>query len=139
MLGVRLRLAHRDLMRPERAFHLLPVDDLGSGPSLWASEDDHRPGRPLRLRGAFLPRVRLDAPDLRDGGVESLGHRLVHRLVLFALDEPRCVAEAAEHRFELFARHPRKHRRPRDLRPVQVKDREHRAVPRRVEEFVRMP
>ena len=63
----------------------------------------------------------------------------MHLIRLVAGDEQRPVAVALEERHELGARDPREHGRVRDLVAVQVQDREHRAVPLRVQELVRMP
>ena len=60
-------------------------------------------------------------------------------LGLVALDEPRLVAVAAHQRVELFVRDPAQDGRVGDLVAVEVQDRQHRSVPRRVQELVRVP
>ena len=86
-----------------------------------------------------VARVVLDPPDLVDDLVERGGHRLVHRLGLVALDEPRAVAVAGHQRVELVVRDPGQDGRVGDLVAVEVQDRQHRAVARRVEELVAVP
>ena len=46
VLRVGPHLAQRHLVRAERSFHLLAVDDFRPGPAFWRAQDDHRPGRP---------------------------------------------------------------------------------------------
>ena len=63
----------------------------------------------------------------------------MHQLGIIALDRVHGVPVAAQQRFELLGRYPGQHRRVGDLVPVQVQDRQHRAVLGRVEELARVP
>ena len=130
-------VAHRHLMRAERAFGGLPVHHFRSGPALRRTQNDHGPARPfLESLGA---RPTLDAPDVLHHHVECGGHLHVHAGRVVALDEMRGVTITAKQRFEFIMRNPRQHRRPGDLVAVQMKDRQHRAVVNRIEELVRVP
>ena len=88
---------------------------------------------------AALARARLDRGDVADHLVERLGHELVHRGRVVALDEVGLVAVADEQRAQLVVRDARQHGRVGDLVAVEVQDREHRAVARRVDELVGVP
>ena len=137
MLGMALHLAHRHLMRAPVAFLPLAVDLLRAGPALRRAHDDHRPGG--TLGEAFGPRVVLDAADVVDHLLQRRGHQLVHGLRVIALDEMRGVAVAAHESFELLVRDAREHGRVGDLVAVEMQDRQHRAVARRIEKLVRVP
>ena len=104
----------------------------GPGPALRRAQHDHRPAR-------ALPAAAGCSADLAGDLVERGRHRLVHRLGVVALDEPRAVAVAGHQRVELVVRDPAQHRRVRDLVAVELQDRQHGAVARRVEELVRVP
>ena len=127
----------RHLMRAERPLDLPPVHDLRPGPALGRVEHDHRPARALRT----LPRAGglLDLPDLLDGGIKRGGHRLVHQRGFVPLDEIGRPAIAAQQLLQLLARDAGEDRRVGDLVAVEMQDRQHRAVGRRIEELVGMP
>ena len=88
---------------------------------------------------ALVPRPPLDRLDLPDDGVHGRGELLVHQRGVIALDHVHRVPVSAQQRLQLLRRDPGEHGRVRDLVPVQVQDRQHRAVTRRVEELVGMP
>ena len=137
MLRIALHLVDRHLVGAPKALDPLAVDFLRAGPAFPRAKHDHRPGRTLREPAA--PCVLLDALDVADDRFEGLGHQLMHRLRVVALDEMRRVAVAAKKTVELLVRNAREHRRVGDLVAVEVQDRQHRAVARGVEELVRMP
>ncbi len=125
------------LVRPPRAFDLVPLDFLRPRPSLGRAQHDHRPARTERivgLAGALLVRT-----DLADGALQCRRHLLVHLGRVVAFDEIRRVAVADEQRFELLVADSRQHRGIRDLVAVQVQNRQHGAVADGVDELVRMP
>ena len=137
MLGVLGRLGKRHLVRPVSSLDRQAIDYLGPGPALGRLEDDHRPARPLG--DAPLPGVRLDSPDLGDDRIERRGHQPVHRLRLVPLDEVGRVAIAAQEMLQLLAADAGQDRRVGDLVAVEVQDRQHGPIVRRVEELVRVP
>ena len=137
VLGVLGRLGERDLMRPVSPLDRQAIDYLGAGPTLGRLEDDHRPARPLG--DAPLSGVRLDLADLGDDLVERRGHELVHRLRLVPLDEVGRVAVAAQELLQLLVADAGQDRRVVDLVAVQVEDRQHGPIVRRVEELVGVP
>ncbi len=136
VLGL-VHLAHGDLMRTESAFGLLAVDDFRAGPTLRADEHDHRPGRAPCI--AVAARGLLDRGDVVERALERFRHLLVHVCRLMAGDEVRFVAVALQQLRELFLRNSREHGGPGDLVSVQMQDRQHRAVSRRIQEFVGVP
>ena len=135
--GVIPRRGDRDLVRPPRTLDRQPVHHLGPGPPLGGLQDDGRPGRPGQV--AFVPGPALDGADLADRRVQGRGQLLVHQLGIIALHRVRRVPVAAQQRLQLIVRDPGQHRRVGDLVPVQVQDRQHRPVPGRVEELIRVP
>ena len=137
VLGVLGQLRQRDLVGAEGALHRPAVDLLGPRPALGRAQDDHRPARALRVA---LARTRLDGARCRSTHlVERLGHELVHRRRVVALDEVGLVAVADEQRAQLVVRDARQHGRVGDLVAVEVQDREHGAVARGVDELVGVP
>ncbi len=137
MLGVLGRLGERDLVCPVSPLDRQAIDFLGAGPTLGCLEDDHRPARPLD--NAPLPGIRLDPPDLGDDLIERRGHQPVHRLRLVSLDEVGRVAVAAQEMLQLLAADAGQDRRVSDLVAVEVEDRQHGPVLRRVEELIGVP
>ena len=137
VLGLVVHLAHRHLMRAPVILGLLAVDFLRAGPALGRAQHDHRPAR--ALAGAVPARVGLDALDLVDDGVKRGRHELVHLFGVVAFDEIRRVAVAAEQLVQLLVADAREDVGIGDLVAVEVQDRQHRAVRRRVQELVRMP
>ena len=136
VLGVVVHLAHRHLVRAPVTLGAPAVDFLRAGPPLGVrSTIIGQRGRSLRP----VPRVRLDALDLADDGVQRRRHQLVHRFGVVALDEIRGVAVAAEQLVQFLVADPGQERRVGDLVAVEVQDRQHRAVRRRVQKLVRVP
>ena len=127
----------RDLVRPPGALHRQAVHHLGPGPALGGAQHDHRPGGPGQI--AVDAGAVLDGADLGDDLVHGRGELLVHQLGVVALDRVRGVPVAAQQRLQLLVRDPGQHGGVGDLVPVQVQDRQHRAVVGRVEELVRVP
>ena len=137
MLGVRAHLGDRHLVCPPRPFDGQPVDRLRPGPALRRAQHDERPARPC---GAPVDARRpLDRRDLLDDRVEHLGHPPMHRGRLVAVHPVHRVTAALQQRGQLVVADPGEHGRVRDLVAVQVQDRQHRAVARRVEELVCVP
>ena len=62
VLRVAARIGQRHLVRAERPFDPLAVDDARAGPALRRGEHDHRPARPRRDRP--LARAVLDVADI---------------------------------------------------------------------------
>ena len=143
------------LVRAPRALDALAVDAIGAGPALGRLQHDHRParaiealraGRPLaragraqRARHAMLARVALDLPDAGERGLERRRHSQMHLARIVSADEMRLVAVAAQQLSQLVVADAREHRRIGDLPAVQVQDRQHRPIGRRIDELVRMP
>ena len=134
MLGID---EQRHLVRPEGPLDLQAVDHLRSGPALGGPEDDHRPARPRRVLPG--PRVLLDLPDVQDHRLDGLGHQLVHRFRLVALDEIGRPAAAPEELLEFLVLDAGQHGRIADLEAVEMQDRQHGAVGDRIEELVGLP
>ena len=125
-------------MGAQRALDRHAVDLLRAGPALRRAQDDHRPARPLAWLAG--PGARAGSPRSRRArrrarppapGAPSSGSSPV--------DEARRVAVALEQRAQLVLGDAGQHRRVGDLVAVEVQDRQHGAVARRVEELVRVP
>src|SRR6185312_1739762 len=127
----------RYLMRAERSLRLLPVDELGARPALGRTQHDHRPWD--AMREAVLARFLLDALDVRQNGVHGGSHELVHHVWVVSGDETRIVPVASQQRRQLVVADSRENGRTCDLVAVEMQDRNNRAVPGGIEEFVRMP
>ena len=137
VLRVGPRRGDRHLVRPPGSFHRQPVDELRPGPALGRAQHEHRPARPPGFT-AFAGSP-LDVVDLGHDRVEGGGHLLVHQLRVVALDRVDLVPVPGEQRFQFAGRDPGRDRRVGDLVPVEVQDRQHRAVRHRVEELVGVP
>ena len=124
-------------MRTPRAFDLLAVDDLGPGPALGRSEDDHRPLR--TLVGTARAGGRLDIPDLVQHDIQRGRQLLVDLRRLVAGDEVRLVAVADHQVAQLRLGDAGQDRGIGDLVAVEMQNRQDRAVAHRVEELVRVP
>ena len=85
------------------------------------------------------PRLLLEAPDVGVRLVHRRRERLVDERGIVAGHEDRPVAVARQQRAELVVADAREHGRVRDLPAVQVQDRQHGTVRRRIEELVRVP
>ena len=156
VVRMRCEIGDRHLVRAERAFDLLAVDDLRAGPTLGCTQDEHRPRRtsllmiPIRpgrrrLPGHLPPRrgkeasAILDARYLIQRPLERGRHLLVHLRRVIAADDHRLMAVATHQLKELALRDAGEHRRVGDLVAVEMKDGQHRTVASRVEELVRVP
>ena len=139
VLGI-LEIGDRNLMRAPRSLDRLAVDEFRSRPTLRCPEHDHRPAWPLRpFRAAERPRGDLDPANLCQDDIERSGETLVHQCRIVAFDEVRLVAVAVQQLGQFLAADAGQHRRIGDLEAVEVKDRQHRAVARGIEEFVGVP
>ena len=131
------QVGDRHLVRAPEALDLHAVDLLRTGPALRAAQHDHGPAR---TRGARPSRAPLDGADLVERRVQRRGHQLVHRVGIVAFDELAarshsretdcCTSSSAD---------AAEHGRIGDLVAVEMQDRQHRAVMRRIEELVGMP
>ena len=140
MRRVRLRIKDRHLVRPPRALQLVPINLLRTRPPLRRPQNDHRPPRPLRRRTLrSTPRLLLDRANLQHAPLRHLRHQLMHLRRIVPFNDIRLPSIPLEHPLQLLRRDPRQHRRVRDLVTVQVKYRQHRPVPHRIQKLIRMP
>src|SRR5262249_30449397 len=86
-------LIDRDLVRAPKAFDLLTIDFLGTGPAFWAPQDDQRPSRRLRfiVWVAALARQLLNRLDILNRRLEDRRHALVHWERVRACDHDRFI------------------------------------------------
>ena len=124
-------------MRPPGALDGHAVDDLRSGPSLRCAQDDHRPARPLPA--AVVPGRGLDSGDLVEDVIEGRSELLVDGLRLIAGDQVWRVAVALQQRGQFLLADAGQHSRVGDLVPVEMEDRQDRAVADRVDELGGVP
>ncbi len=137
MLGVLTRARQRYLVCAPRALDLDSVDLRGPGPAFWRAQDDCRPARALAR--AVLARLALEPADVCVGLVHRRRQRLMNTRGLVAADEDRAMPVAAQQVGELVVADAGEHGRIGDLPAVQMQDRQHRSVGRRIEELVRVP
>ena len=123
-------------MRPPGALHRHPVHLRRAGPPLGGAHYDHRPARPL---AATVAGAVLNGADLGEALVHHRRHFLMHNGRLVAGHVPRPIPVAAQQRVELILRDAGQQCRVGDLVAVEVQDRQHRAVPGRVEEPAAVP
>jgi hypothetical protein len=135
--GIRAHRGQRDLVRAERALDGQPVHDLRAGPALRRPHHDRGPAR--RAAHAGGPRRALDRGDAHERRIERRGERLVHAHRLVALDEQHLVAMALEEAADRRVGGAAEHGWTGDLVAVQVKDRQHRAIARGIEELDALP
>ena len=115
----------------------MAVHFFGARPALGAAQNDHGPpgaGR-FAARAGFL----LNAPDFEHTVLEGRGHLLMHVRRVAALHEVRRPAIAHEQALQFVVGNAGKHGGIVDLVAVELQDRQHRAVPDRVQELVGMP
>ena len=131
------RIGQGDLVRTPEAFDLQAVECLGSGPPLRAAQHDEGPaGHGITAAGSGILADRSDAVERP---VQRMRHARVHRLVLLARDDQRIIAKARDEGVQLIVGHAAEDGGIGDLVAVQVKDRQHRAVRRRIEEGGAVP
>ena len=135
-----LEFSDRDLMGTPSPFDRLAVDHFRSRPALGRAQHDHRPARARdSVRVTMGSGLTLDMKNFGQRSLERPGQQLVddHRIV--ACDEMRIVTIAAQQIGQFLMADARQHRGVRDLETIEVQDRQHRAIARRVQEFVRVP
>ena len=125
-------------MRAPETFNLLAIDLLGPGPALWAAQHNHRPFRPLAGRTP-VPRRTLDGSNSVERSLQRICHQAVHQSRVASLDEKGFMAAAEKEMADLVDAHSAQHCRIGDLVAIEMENREHRAVTRRIEKLVGMP
>src|ERR1700746_3282913 len=103
-------------------------------PTLWGSQHDHGPARSGDL--AMLSRGASMLADFIDATFHRCSHRLMHAVDIGPLQKIGSPAIAAEQVLKFVVRDASQQRRIVDLVAVQMKNREHRTMPRRVQELV---
>src|SRR5262249_9133968 len=94
---------------------------------------------PGPARVAVGPGPPLDLGDRVESLVQRTGEHLVHGVRIVAFHQVGLVAVPGEQVGQLVVADPCQHRRVGDLVPVEVQDRQYRAVPGRVEKLVGVP
>ncbi len=115
----------------------LPSTNFGPRPALRRAHNQHGPCGPLGR--AFFARGLLDRGDAVEDRIEDRRGLLMHSLRIVALQREWLIAVAAHQVFELRMRNAREHRRVGDLVSVQMQNRQHCAIRRGIEKFVRVP
>lgn len=139
MGGVFRKARQGHLVRTPEAFGLQSVDLLRTGPALGASQHDHWPFRSRHQRYGTMARCVLDRSDAIQRVVEHGRHQLMHNGRIVSLNEQRFIAIANEQRAQFVFGNAGQDGRIGDLVAVQMQDRQHSAVARRVEKLVRVP
>ena len=125
------------LVRPPKAFDFMAIHFFRAGPTFRAAQNDHGP--PGAGRFAAGAGFLLNAPDFEHTVLEGRGHLLVHVCRVAALHEVRRPAIAHKQGFQFIVRDAGEHGGIVDLIAVELQDRQHRAIPDRVQELVGMP
>ena len=86
-----------------------------------------------------MSRLALNGSDLRQHEIQRHRKQFMHGVWIVAAHEMRIVAVAAEQLGQLVATDACKYRRIGDLETVQVQNRKHRTVTRRIEKFIGVP
>src|ERR1019366_5320069 len=118
------------------------VDHFWSRPTLRAAQDHHRPHGPIQIpatASVVLTSGVLNRSNFAHDHVQSSGHELMHGFGLVSFDEIRLPAIASEEMSKFLIAHSREQRRIRDLVAVEVENRQHGAVPDRVQKLIAMP
>src|SRR4029077_17919230 len=124
-------------MRPPKTFQPVAINLFRCGPPLWSPQHNHGPPRALRYSclASFLRML----PDFRDALLCRGRHCLVHALGVRTLDKVRRPSVAPEDAFELLVTNAREDCGIIDFVAVEMKNRQDRAIPHRIEEFVDVP
>ena len=88
------RFREWNLMRTERSFDLLAIDELWSSPTFRRAQNDHGPR--WTLRSNVLARVCLNRVDLIQHRIESCGHELMHWFGVVTFNEIRFMPVAGK-------------------------------------------
>src|SRR6266403_5040684 len=90
----------RNLMGPPEAFQLMPAYPSGRRPSLRRTQNNHWPatacGHPVSSCSC------LNRLDLFNASIQRRGHRLMHTIVIRALNEIRFITIADKEMFKVF-------------------------------------
>src|ERR1035437_1129467 len=125
----------------------LSIDPFRAGPTLWAAQDYHRPGGHRQGGQARIPTVAsviltgfvLNRANFLYERIQSSGHQLMLFFRHVALEEMGFPAVAGEEIGKLLIIHPGKHGWIRDLPAVEMKNRQHGTVTRRIQKFIAVP
>ena len=134
MIGLLEDLRQRNLVSPPRVLHRFAVDKLRPGPSLRRAHNQHRPRRPFRF--AAFPRRLLNRGNAVQHRIENHRSLLMHHLRIVAFQRERLIAVAAHQILQLSVGNARQDRRVRNLVAVQMQNRQHRAIGRRIQKLV---
>src|SRR6267143_1655259 len=115
----------------------LAVYDARARPSLRSAQDNHWPYRPFCI--ALKPCFVLDRADVRNYGIECCRHERMHDVRLVPFYEVGRISITRKKLNEFFIRHTTKNGRVCDLVTIEVQNRKHSSVARRIRKLVRMP
>src|SRR5579864_1018007 len=107
------------------------------GPAFWRSQHDHGPARPGEV--AMLSRGALMFANFVNTTLHRRSHTLMHAVDIGALHKIGSPAVAAEEILNFLVRNARQQGRIVDLIAIQMEDREHSAIARRIQELVGVP
>jgi len=128
-----------NLVSSEGSLDLLAVNHRRPGPAFWRAQHDHRPSRKAVPTG---PIRRVDLLDVIEAPVEHARERLV-RLGRVGSEVDghlaRVIPVPTQQLVQVLRRDASEDGRVRDLVPVQVQDREDRAITVRIDELVHVP
>ena len=137
MLGIFFYLVERHLMRTKRSLYLHAVNHLRPGPSFEGPQHDRRPCRPLP--SSMSARVVLNRANRRVAFVERRRELTMHPGRIVARNKVDLVAVAREQHANVFVVVAAEYSGPGNFVAVQMENRQHRAVARRIEELDALP
>src|SRR5580704_17365278 len=117
------RISHhvcdRNLVGPPEAFQLMPTYPSGRRPPLWRTQNNHWPA--TECSNPVTSCSLLSRLDLFNASIQRRSHRLMHTIVVRALNEIRFVSIADKEMFKIFMADPRQDRRIVNFIPVEMK------------------
>src|SRR5271154_3932706 len=137
MSGV-LQIHDWDLMSAPSSLHRLAVHELRPGPAFGRAEYDHRPARSLNCARRGTRRT-LNFLNIGYGLIKRTGEALMHHGRDVAFHKMGFITVTADQVSQFSAADAREHGRVGDLKSIEMKDGENRAIARRIEKLVRMP
>src|ERR1700682_1825819 len=124
-------------MRAECAFDRLARHFLWASPTLRSAQYDHGPL--WALVETAITRFSLNCTNLSRYAVQRCSHQLMHRFGVVTFDEIRPVPVADKQTLQFILADASQQGGVRDLVAVQMQDRQHRSITRRVQKLVRVP
>src|SRR5271154_1587602 len=141
MVGIFTNSRERNLMSSECTLDRYSIYFFRAGPALRRPQNDHRPQLPRLVFAASIcsASALLNFPYLRITTIKGGCEQLVHRLGVVPLHKIRTVAMPFIERGQFVVTGASHDRRPGDFIAVQMENRQHRSISRRIQKFDALP